>query len=1395
MDFTPINNGIEREGVLSYALEDAIKRMASELEMSAYSRDAQKREVLEAKLERAEKKLKEKQGAIRSEQKLLQTLDEVDRYKALIARINSGQFNLADFDLLESSDLELFFDNEFSISLSELKAMMQARVSSASTFLKNDPELARIAESDWEKHAQELAEETQELGRRKQRLEQASLLDLSDEELETFFGKQGSKEIKGAITLLDGLDNRTKDWIKKSKALEKQLEYTKRKEIRRIADDIKDQRKEIEKGKKEWIKKQATAIQSQQLVKLESFSGSFDSSAINRLQEMMKEFKNIELERAYNYLEKQIDALTQELEASALGSPTRERIGAQFYKAKSLIRSRSMDDPDQLRNLAEGIKEGKKALSESIAELSHIEANRDQLVQEVKSGHQKLSAEIQKITPSLVKRVEKALMNQGVTDPLILGQLKTLEELAKPHGEARKALAQIEARLPGLHMVSAEELEGYVNDVRAFSKQVPLNDIEGFLNLLEGGHLKFAKAAHLSIQGLEKANSGKKIENVLKKNLGLEYLSSPHRYGQAVNGDKDKHVKVLPSSEFAQYQKHTTGNMVYMERMTGAGTKEWYIFVDERALKSSDKEATERLKRQLTHELLHVEFEHGGLTTDEEGNTTTMKQRAIQEFTQYGKWTEIEAVFRKMVSETGEVDSHGSMEWPLEDIVSELFAMQRELGIVEIKEGKGRGQNGSLSALDRLNNLVYEFNEGKSHVSERILGFKDAYYDETKHGYVSDAYVEAGEEFNRSGDGFEGVSLENAARGENQQKIDFLQDIIDTLKANPTLGKIKDGKELIGLMDDYHQRTRRLNDRNDAGLDEDIKKRIKQIAGDVDTVQNEIHEFEQQEPNREMGFLRKMWNNTTFLSIKDFVQAGKQAMDYINRRLERRTEDHAAKINKAIFGKTGIGLEAAAKEQAAEQKEVSQWEENYKLLDPIQLEALLEGVANSVAPDRDQVKAILRVLASKGRINWQDPNLWKALNKLQSATYLRPGDEVLLSDPNKLRARLNKAISTIYDRDEFPSLEQKNTSTLESQKNEKAATHDKTPTQMTAKLDRMLQRHMSGIEAANPIDYESMIEYCVKSGKSYAENVMFHLVSGMARGILAPDRGLNMVKHCSAWPPIQLFENYQYSQEGFRKLCETRFKKEYEDGRLNTEGKSEFMNWFFTEAINAANIQDRVEKSVKNKAWDPDWGRTVVCIGDAEVIKQFMGGKGGAVDVQLPAIEGAYVGILQYLEENSLNPAASREIFAKSIGNITMLEGILGKAAYNTPGNMYARQVNNNAVPNEGSVGGYPDATLGQIRRKLEGFVDGIDPELFALLREKPMITDRDREQQATRIKDYVRRNLPDMYRDLRFDDVKQIDQVFDMVNPITQYLFKNMSGAKYQAFINRIKSEIGKVL
>lgn len=1335
--------------------------------------DREYKAALGATIEACEGVMESLSKKIENEDDLVISTNSIDLYDYLLDKLYSEKIDGIDIDFLLESELQPFFDGRFRSELEQAKQSMNLTdLTFGSIYqgrLRHTQE--ETVNRAWLEHVKEIDEEIHQLEIEEMRL--------------------GIKRTANKIT-----------------------DAEERKQKANIEMKVRALRNQKRNGATRWKEKKREEHFMKDYGRVNDF---VDPGSLNQLKQLVSEAKDMRIEKIHEYLEERFEDVEREFEAikstgGLLDDEEADLMEEKIEEARMYLLNKNIIKPQFLKQISKNLEATKQSLQQKKEELTGVEQERDPIEAKLKEDYKKLQANIAKINPSLIQKAEvefvEQLRERGDTVTIIDKAIGPLRELADQNSELRKTIDALDEKINGDKKLTASELKDLSETVSHFSNRMPLKDIDKFIQLVENPNYKAVKKANEAIRALE---TGKKSTlAVLRETIGLEDLSDQEvisEDGKKIAGNPNFKAKVLSKAEFKQYKDYTNGNMVFFKR-----GEEWYIFIEEGA------ENSERLRKQVIHELLHVVFENGGTTLNKAGELTTIKEEAKKAYQKEfpGDWKKVAKAFREMARYTRQKDPEGSYEWKDEDhILSEIFAMQKEWGQERIE--KEDVEDGKLNPIHIFNNLLHDLHV-KQAVQNRMgdLNKKAKTFDDSEEiaqifgdkGGVPKGFTEAGEEaidFSKlEGDGVKPINSEQASFNKNQLKIRDLDHRIEEIRKSKHLRGIKGARPLLDAMGKYNKNTALLNRHNlddNLNLQDTIDKRIGKVSDQLDKLDENLSDISSKEQNKKMGFMSKLWDGTAFYSIADFVQMGVDFKEYWDRRFKRRNAANSAELGMTFFKGTGFGYDSRARKEKSESEEVNQWMENYKEIPPWELLQILESISKQMFPNKDQFKALIRTLAEKGRLDWRNQDLWRILNRMQGAAYFPLGDQKLLRDPTQLRKKMMKAMGTIFDLDEFPDLDRKADSSYESKKKEYENLNKKTSTQLTARLDELLDQYVNGDpNLVDPHEYESILEFGMVQGKSYGENLIFHLMCGMARGLLPPDRGIALGAHANTYPPVQWFENLNYNQEDFRRLCETHFKKDYEAGNLSKHGGREFKNWFITTIPNDFRINDRVQKSVNGRSWDPDFCRTILIGGTAETTRQFYSGRASQTETKFPAIANHIVGEVQMLEENAINPMyATRGTFANMAARIAMTNGILDGTAYRgVDGTVdtYARGSDDleNWKPGEAGIGRYGTMTVNGHRKILNNFLDMIDPEFFGMIRGKQVASKQAKTDLAKRIKGYLRQKHPGLMRQMNdMSDLESVDQIFGKIDTITNYMVAHMSTEDYNKMLGRIAANAKK--
>jgi len=195
---------------------------------------------------------------------------------------------------------------------------------------------------------------------------------------------------------------------------------------------------------------------------------------------------------------------------------------------------------------------------------------------------------------------------------------------------------------------------------------------------------------------------------------------------------------------------------------------------------------------------------------------------------------------------------------------------------------------------------------------------------------------------------------------------------------------------------------------------------------------------------------------------------------------------------------------------------VKKWEDAFKNLDA---DSLVELIGAN--PTQDQLRASIQLLVEKGRMNWGDERVWKALNKFSK--YQMPIAPCKRSEAMRDKW-LHKLISDIWgDKDMYDDWMTNNEGNYD--KHKKSYTHaadnlSNVAGKMAHELRTILQLFVEHTdphtgqlkeghilpEEVNPHHYEELLHYAMRMGKMSMEQKMFFLIQGIRYHLLPINR-------------------------------------------------------------------------------------------------------------------------------------------------------------------------------------------------------------------------------------------------------------------------------------------------
>lgn len=241
------------------------------------------------------------------------------------------------------------------------------------------------------------------------------------------------------------------------------------------------------------------------------------------------------------------------------------------------------------------------------------------------------------------------------------------------------------------------------------------------------------------------------------------------------------------------------------------------------------------------------------------------------------------------------------------------------------------------------------------------------------------------------------------------------------------------------------------------------------------------------------GFLRKLYNQTYFLSLGSFYEMGKLIIEYIKRHMERAEKERIGAVgSKALSFFEPFGREFEVIKQNAETEAVNYYKGAF---DQFGYEGFISRLA--VTKSRDELKALLMAMSDKGFINWHDKALWAAITRVASQDV----NTFVFVDKEHNEDNIRTILDKFWGQDSFRDFKNKNDHAYHNRVNENkswAIRLENDPEQrggIKGRLQYMLHQHLNG-EWMDPAIYEALLYTAIENGKLTFADKIYFLVMG-----------------------------------------------------------------------------------------------------------------------------------------------------------------------------------------------------------------------------------------------------------------------------------------------------------
>lgn len=270
---------------------------------------------------------------------------------------------------------------------------------------------------------------------------------------------------------------------------------------------------------------------------------------------------------------------------------------------------------------------------------------------------------------------------------------------------------------------------------------------------------------------------------------------------------------------------------------------------------------------------------------------------------------------------------------------------------------------------------------------------------------------------------------------------------------------------------------------------------------------------------------KEMWlwatRDIQWLSIMDYVTIAKESWEDLGRLWKRRGENARGKVGELLTGwipdKTPylgqLKHEFHRRQQSSEQEAVGVWEKALENVDSYKLIEDLPHVNN-----QDHLKAVMILLTKRGRLDWDDPDVWRALSRF---SHFKIPEHECHRDPVLLEKWLQKVITDIWsDKDLYRTWKTTNEHSYDSERDKYngiadyySATGNLRPqlaymlkTFVEVKKAQKLGKAVQMPDQVNPHLYEKLFLYAMENGKMTMKDKFFYLVQGLRYQLIPIDR-------------------------------------------------------------------------------------------------------------------------------------------------------------------------------------------------------------------------------------------------------------------------------------------------
>lgn len=328
-----------------------------------------------------------------------------------------------------------------------------------------------------------------------------------------------------------------------------------------------------------------------------------------------------------------------------------------------------------------------------------------------------------------------------------------------------------------------------------------------------------------------------------------------------------------------------------------------------------------------------------------------------------------------------------------------------------------------------------------------------------------------------------------------------------------------------------------------------------------------------------------------------------------------------------------------------------------------------------------EFRGVIELLAKKGRMRFDDEGFYKQLNRWQKSIPVPTSKYWHQNQANRTKSEdmIRDVIYMFYgDIDIYQTWRSQNTSAIESEKGKWAnrlAEVSEVKGGLESEIKPILAEfehdHAAGkhFSDADPVKYEAVILYAIQQGKMDAEDVLYYVIQGIGKGLIALERGSAFTNLNNNYPAIEIFA------EKTKRGAKPTLEDVQEWSQMN---KEEYLDWYHSYVMYLPKVQQRLIKAQsQGLRLDHDYFTAFAGYLNTSTVKRLLqSNSDGGFGLQETAVQNGTVGMLFALDTLAesyyeYNDDRGKRALSTMVETIMTFDGIIGNRVYTNQTNFY----------------------------------------------------------------------------------------------------------------------------